>query len=123
MRNKEFYDYVHVWDVRLENMRGREEYQQILKTDDTKKFLENYYLRIALYGFCRWISEGVERYEVIESLCWIFDIPDNTRLKFIISRQVKDELKAIEKRAREDMYEDIVEHFKKANEKKSKSIA
>lgn len=123
MRNKEFYDYVHTWDMRLENMRGREEYRKILETDDTKKFLENYYLRIALYGFCRWIAAGVERYEIIESLCWIFDIPDNTRLKFIVSRQVKDELKAIEKRAREDMYEDIVEHFKKANEKKSKSIA
>ena len=123
MRNKEFYDYVHEWDMRLENLRGREEYQQILKNDDTKKFLENYYLRIALYSFCRWIAEGVERYEIIESLCWIFDVPDNTRLKFIISRQVKDELKAIENKARMDMYDDIVECFRKANEKKKKGIA
>ncbi len=113
MRNKQFYDYVHRWDVRLESLRCREEYLESLKEDNPKKFFGEYFVKPVLYGMCVWITEGITRSEITECVCWVHDIPANSNIKAGVNRKVCNEIKAIEKQAREDGYDKVVEFIEK----------
>ena len=61
--------------------------------------------------------EGVTRSEIAECVCWVHDVPDYSKIKNGIIHKVLDEVKAIERKARADGYNRIVEYIEKVEGK------
>lgn len=117
MRNKQFYDLVHEWDVSLAPLRSREEFRKVLDEDDSKKFFNDYFVKGSLYAMILYYFEGVTRSEITDCVCWVHDVPDNSRIKRNINHKVLDEVRRIEKKAREDGYNNIVAYVEKVEGK------
>ena len=117
MRNKQFYDLVHEWDVSNEPLRSREEFQKVVAEDDCKEFFKNYFVKASMYGMILYYFQGVTRAEIAECVCWVHDVTDGSRIKRGIIHMVLDEVRRIERKAREDGYNSIVEYVEKVKGK------
>ena len=113
MRNKFFYDLVHRWDVRLAPLRSRDEFQKVLQEDDSKKFFKEFFVKGSLHAMMLYYFDGVPRSEIAECVCWVHDVPENSRIEREINHKVLKEIKVIERKAHADGYNRIVECVEK----------
>ena len=102
MRNKKFGDHVHRIDERLKTLRADKEYKAVVAADNTVLFFLNYWKPSAMYGLVWYVFSGVTQKEIIDSVCFIFDVDDDSEIKNAIAKLVRKEIKEIKEAVKED---------------------
>lgn len=107
MRNKEFYDRVHYWDMKINKSLQNKEYKEAVAKDKPKDYFENYYNGFIEYDLLEFYFYGVPMSEIAECLAFIFEIEPNTKIRAGIYDRLRWEVRSIKQNKLEQVCENV----------------